>query len=124
MRAPAEHPDLISSAHAGPARHADAADPASDAAPPDTGRIYIVDPLGNLMMSYAADAPDKALLDDLKRLLRLHTSAEQARFMRSTCSIVCVLPARCSRYVSSCWAPGCAEDAGLGCPDWPGCYGT
>ena len=32
---------------------------------------YIVDPLGNLMMSYSADAPDKALFDDLKRLLRL-----------------------------------------------------
>jgi cytochrome oxidase Cu insertion factor (SCO1/SenC/PrrC family) len=34
------------------------------------GRIYIVDPLGNLMMSYAPDAPDKALLEDLKRLLK------------------------------------------------------
>jgi cytochrome oxidase Cu insertion factor (SCO1/SenC/PrrC family) len=32
---------------------------------------YIVDPLGNLMMNYSADAPDKALLDDLERLLRL-----------------------------------------------------
>lgn len=37
----------------------------------DAGRIYIVDPLGNLMMSYSAAAPDKALLDDLERLLRL-----------------------------------------------------
>ena len=35
------------------------------------GRIYLVDPLANLMMSYAPDAPDKALLDDLERLLRL-----------------------------------------------------
>lgn len=35
------------------------------------GRIYIVDPLGNLMMSYAPDAPDKALLEDLKKLLKL-----------------------------------------------------
>jgi len=35
------------------------------------GRIYLVDPLGNLMMSYAATAPDKALLTDLRRLLRL-----------------------------------------------------
>jgi cytochrome oxidase Cu insertion factor (SCO1/SenC/PrrC family) len=46
--------------------------PALDSAPvTDAGRIYIVDPLGNLMMSYAAAAPDKALLDDLERLLRL-----------------------------------------------------
>ena len=35
------------------------------------GRIYLVDPLGNLMMSYPRAAPDKALLTDLKKLLRL-----------------------------------------------------
>jgi cytochrome oxidase Cu insertion factor (SCO1/SenC/PrrC family) len=35
------------------------------------GRIYVVDPLGNLVLSYAAEAPDKALLTDLKKLLRL-----------------------------------------------------
>lgn len=34
-------------------------------------RIYIVDPLGNLMMSYAPDAPARGLLDDLKKLLKL-----------------------------------------------------
>ena len=37
----------------------------------DAGRIYLVDPLGNLMMSYAPTAPDKALLTDMKKLLRL-----------------------------------------------------
>jgi len=36
-----------------------------------SGSIYIVDPLGNLMMSYAPAAPDEAVLDDLERLLRL-----------------------------------------------------
>lgn len=35
------------------------------------GRIYLVDPLGNLMMKYEADAPQKGLLDDLKKLLKL-----------------------------------------------------
>lgn len=35
------------------------------------GRIYLVDPLGNLMMKYEADAPQKALLEDLKKLLKL-----------------------------------------------------
>jgi cytochrome oxidase Cu insertion factor (SCO1/SenC/PrrC family) len=35
------------------------------------GRIYIVDPLGNLMMSYAPGAPPKALLEDMKKLLKL-----------------------------------------------------
>lgn len=35
------------------------------------GRIYLVDPLGNLLMSYPEAAPDKALLTDLKKLLRL-----------------------------------------------------
>jgi cytochrome oxidase Cu insertion factor (SCO1/SenC/PrrC family) len=36
-----------------------------------SGRIYVVDPLGNLMMSYAPDAPQKGLLEDLKKLLKL-----------------------------------------------------
>jgi hypothetical protein len=35
------------------------------------GRIYIIDPLGNLMMSYSPDAPRKGLLEDMKKLLRL-----------------------------------------------------
>lgn len=35
------------------------------------GRIYIVDPLGNLMMSYEPGAPPKALFEDLKKLLKL-----------------------------------------------------
>lgn len=65
----AEHPDLIV------ARADDAAGeqlldvfPAGAAS---QGRIYIVDPLGNLMMSYAPQAPRKALLEDLKKLLKL-----------------------------------------------------
>lgn len=35
------------------------------------GRIYIVDPLGNLMMSYAPTAAPRGLLEDLKKLLKL-----------------------------------------------------
>ncbi len=41
--------------------------------PPD-GRVqalYVVDPLGNLMMRYDAHLPPKGLLEDLKRLLQL-----------------------------------------------------
>jgi hypothetical protein len=34
-------------------------------------RLYLVDPLGNLMMSFAPDAPPKGMLTDLKRLLGL-----------------------------------------------------
>jgi cytochrome oxidase Cu insertion factor (SCO1/SenC/PrrC family) len=45
--------------------------PAYGQKPGTTGRIYIVDPLGNLMMSYPQGAPDKALLTDFKKLLRL-----------------------------------------------------
>lgn len=37
---------------------------------PEAGRIYIVDPLGNLMMSYPRDAEPKGLLTDLKKLLK------------------------------------------------------
>jgi cytochrome oxidase Cu insertion factor (SCO1/SenC/PrrC family) len=34
-------------------------------------RVYLIDPLGNLMMFYAAGADPKGMLEDLKRLLRL-----------------------------------------------------
>jgi hypothetical protein len=34
-------------------------------------RVYLIDPLGNLMMSYAPDAKAKGMLEDMKRLLRL-----------------------------------------------------
>ncbi|MDY0066591.1 MAG: hypothetical protein RBS02_09435 [Steroidobacteraceae bacterium] len=36
-----------------------------------SGRIYIVDPLGNLMMSHTPEVPHKGLLEDLARLLKL-----------------------------------------------------
>jgi cytochrome oxidase Cu insertion factor (SCO1/SenC/PrrC family) len=46
--------------------------PAYDGVPVGAaGRIYLVDPLGNLLMSYSSAAPDKALLTDMKKLLRL-----------------------------------------------------
>lgn len=35
------------------------------------GQLFVIDPLGNLMMRYTADAPPEALYDDLKRLLRV-----------------------------------------------------
>lgn len=35
----------------------------------DTGRLYVVDPLGNLVMSYPADADRRHVLEDLERLL-------------------------------------------------------
>jgi cytochrome oxidase Cu insertion factor (SCO1/SenC/PrrC family) len=68
----AEHPDLVVALLDGPAG-ADllAQFPAYGQAPGESGRLYLVDPLGNLMMSYAPTAPDKALLNDLKKLLRL-----------------------------------------------------
>lgn len=74
-----QHPDLI-------AIRADAADapllallpgldPAAGAAAPGATvtapRVYLIDPLGNLMMSYAADVKSKGMLEDMKRLLRL-----------------------------------------------------
>jgi cytochrome oxidase Cu insertion factor (SCO1/SenC/PrrC family) len=40
-------------------------------APRTSDRLYLVDPLGNLLMSYPPDAPPRALLDDLERLLKL-----------------------------------------------------
>jgi cytochrome oxidase Cu insertion factor (SCO1/SenC/PrrC family) len=61
------HPDLIA------ARRESAAPltallPDADAG---AGRLYLVDPLGNAMMWYAAGADPKDLLRDMKRLLQL-----------------------------------------------------
>lgn len=68
----AEHPDLIT------IRATAAAAPLLTLLPDFGGvsalgaqRVYIVDPLGNLMMSYAPDAKPKGMLEDMKRLLRL-----------------------------------------------------
>ena len=67
-----QHPDLIT------IRAGDAAAPllallpgqgSANATP--ASRVYLIDPLGNLMMSYAADAKSKGMLEDMKRLLRL-----------------------------------------------------
>jgi hypothetical protein len=63
-----EHPDLVTV-------QSDAVAPLledlrADDAPP-AGRIFVVDPLGNFMMWYPADAPPKGLLEDMKRLLKL-----------------------------------------------------
>jgi len=72
-----QHPDLITvrgTAEVAPllallerdTDHAAAGGPAGA-----SDRIYLIDPLGNLMMSYSADAPPKGMLEDLKRLLGL-----------------------------------------------------
>jgi cytochrome oxidase Cu insertion factor (SCO1/SenC/PrrC family) len=64
------HPDLIVAKLDGSAAPLIALLPGGTAALRD-GRIYLIDPLGNLMMWYAADAEPKGLLEDMKRLLRL-----------------------------------------------------
>lgn len=66
-----EHPDLVAAKLSG-----DAAGALLGAFPPDpapliAGYLYIVDPLGNLMMRYPPDATPRAILTDLERLLRL-----------------------------------------------------
>lgn len=68
----AEHPDLLVAKVDSPtgARLLQEFPEYADA-PGAAGRIYLVDPLGNLMMSYPRGGPDKALLADLKKLLRL-----------------------------------------------------
>jgi hypothetical protein len=66
----AAHPDLI-------AIRASAADePLLALLPTVSGavnshRVYLIDPLANLMMLYAPEARSKGMLDDMKRLLRL-----------------------------------------------------
>ena len=61
-----EHPGLITAKAEGAAVEMLQAFPQ-----PQAGDIYIVDPLGNAMMRYTADAPAKGLLEDMKKLLKL-----------------------------------------------------
>lgn len=67
----AEHPDLASANVDGPAGEELLAAFPAELAPRTSDRLYLVDPLGNLLMSYPPDAPPRALLDDVERLLRL-----------------------------------------------------
>jgi hypothetical protein len=66
-----QHPDLIA------VRAGAAAAPLLDLLPRGGGSgapapsVYLVDPLGNLMMFYPADSKSKGILEDMKRLLRL-----------------------------------------------------
>lgn len=64
-----QHPDLIV------VRAGDAAEALLKLLPDQPAgsepRVFLIDPLGNLLMSYAADAKPKGMLEDLKRLLRL-----------------------------------------------------
>jgi hypothetical protein len=67
-----EHPDLITVAASREAAPLFALLPSYGGIDPATAdRIYLIDPLGNLMMSYAPDAKPKGMLEDLKRLLGL-----------------------------------------------------
>jgi hypothetical protein len=69
-----EHPDLVLALlGSDPESQALLAKfPSLDGVPAATaGRLYVIDPLGNLVLSYSAAAPDKALLTDVKKLLRL-----------------------------------------------------
>jgi cytochrome oxidase Cu insertion factor (SCO1/SenC/PrrC family) len=66
----AAHPDLIA------LRASPADEPLLNLLPNVSGavnahRVYLIDPLGNLMMFYTPEAKPKGMLDDMKRLLRL-----------------------------------------------------
>jgi hypothetical protein len=67
-----EHPDLLTVHATAAAAPLLALLPSVDGIDPRAAdRIYLIDPLGNLMMSYAPDAKPKGMLEDLKRLLGL-----------------------------------------------------
>ena len=66
-----EHPDLAAAGLDDDAGRSVLAAFPQDPPPMTAGHLYIVDPLGNLMMRYPADAAPRAILSDLERLLRL-----------------------------------------------------
>ncbi|HUO83098.1 MAG TPA: cytochrome oxidase assembly protein [Gammaproteobacteria bacterium] len=67
-----QHPDLVV-VRVGPgeADLLEAFPAPGEASGQAAGRIYLVDPLGNLMMRYPPDTDPGGLLEDLERLLRL-----------------------------------------------------
>jgi hypothetical protein len=68
----AQHPDLLTVRDTPAAAPVFALLPAVNGIDPATAdRVYLIDPLGNLMMSYAPNAKAKGMLEDLKRLLGL-----------------------------------------------------
>jgi cytochrome oxidase Cu insertion factor (SCO1/SenC/PrrC family) len=68
----AEQPDLLTVRATSSAAPLLALLPTIDGvAPLQAERVYLIDPLGNLMMSYAPTARPKGMLEDLKRLLGL-----------------------------------------------------
>ena len=67
----AQHPDLVTVSATGAGPLIGLLPSFNGIAPAAADRIYLIDPLGNLMMSYAPGAPPKGLLTDLKRLLGL-----------------------------------------------------
>jgi hypothetical protein len=73
VRATREAAPLLALLERGSGGDAGAARPSATEAgnPGGTDRIYLIDPLGNLMMWYPPGAPPKGMLEDLKRLLGL-----------------------------------------------------
>ncbi|HLZ97574.1 MAG TPA: hypothetical protein VKP66_06460 [Steroidobacteraceae bacterium] len=66
-----QHPDLVTVRATAAAPLLATLPSFNGVAPTADGRIYLIDPLGNLMMSYGPGAAPKGLLTDLKRLLGL-----------------------------------------------------
>jgi cytochrome oxidase Cu insertion factor (SCO1/SenC/PrrC family) len=66
----AAHPDLIF-IRASPADEPLLALLPKVAGAVNANRVYLIDPLGNVMMFYAPDVKSKGMLEDMKRLLRL-----------------------------------------------------
>jgi cytochrome oxidase Cu insertion factor (SCO1/SenC/PrrC family) len=66
----AAHPDLIAVRSSSADESLLALLPQADGQQ-SSQRVYLIDPLGNLMMFYVPDAKPKGMLEDMKRLLRL-----------------------------------------------------
>ncbi len=65
-----EHPDLLFAVADGPGLVA-VRQTFAVAAPPDGSQVFLVDPLGNVMMTYDAGVGFKGMLKDLRKLLKV-----------------------------------------------------
>ena len=77
--------------------------------------IYLVDPLGNLMMRFPRDPDPSKMLKDLQRLHEV-LAGRLMRGLALAAAALAFIVVVVGAYVR-------LSDAGLGCPDWPLCYG-
>ena len=96
------------------------ADLVSKSDPASEVDIYVVDPLGNLMMRFPAGLDHARHAYGPEKAVETLEGSADVQLVRKTPDYLALGMVLCV-IVLGAWVR--LTDAGLGCPDWPGCYG-